>query len=426
MKKIGLINSTVIYALSSLATSAIPFLLLPVLTRYLTPAEYGMVVMFTIYVSILSVFVGLSVQGAISVRFFDRERFNIQEYVSSCIFILLSSTAIVLSFVLVTRSLLEKYISLPSEWLLAGVFVAGMQFVVLVRLSLWQVAKHPLKYGVLQITQSAINAGLSLWLVVVVGLAWEGRLIAIFMSTLIVLIAVLLSLWQDGYVKFKVNVIYVKDALKFGIPLIPHVLGGMLLVTTDRVLITNILGIDQAGIYTVALQIGMVLSIGTTAVNQAYAPWLYEQLKISDDQRKRQIVRYTYLYFLAVTAVALLMGVFASGLLGVIAGDKFQEAEGAIAYIAMAFAFGGMYFMVTNYVFYERATGKLALNTIVVGLINVVLTFVLVRYNGIIGAAQSFMISQALLFLGTWRLSSRLHPMPWLRCFKKASNETKD
>lgn len=426
MKKAGIINSAGIYVVSSLATSAIPFLLLPILTRLLTPADYGIVAMFGIWISILGVFVGLSVQGAISIRYFEFSRANMQQYVSSCIYILLLTTVFTVVCVFIFRSVLEKYTSLPSQWLIGGVIVAGMQFVISVRLSLWQVAKLPLKYGTLQIIQSAINAALSLWLVIVAGFAWEGRLIGMSATGLVVMLGSLYSLWREGWLTLNVNLNYVQDALKFGVPLIPHVLGGMLLTAIDRLMVANQLGIDHAGVYTVALQIGMVLSLFTVAVNQAYAPWLFEQLRDLNDYKKRKIVRYTYLYFIALTAAASIIGMYANSIISIVAGNQFKDGAEVVIYITMGFAFGGMYFMVTNYVFYAGATGKLAVNTLIAGLINVILTYVLIQKNGITGAAQGFMISQALLFLGTWRLAHYAHPMPWWKCFLKDRDEGKD
>jgi hypothetical protein len=72
-----------------------------------------------------------------------------------------------------------------------------------------------------------------------------------------------------------------------------------------------------------------------------------------------------------------------------------------------------MYYMVTNYVFFANKTFLLAGVTLASGVFNVAATFFLIKINGAIGAAQAFMASQALLFLGTWMLASRVRPMPW-------------
>lgn len=420
MKINGLIGSATVYAMSSLVTSAIPFLLLPILTRVLTPSDYGVVAMFGIWLSIMGVFTGLSTQGAIGVRYFEYDKKIMQVYVSTCVVVLIASTIIALGCVILLNTSLEKYISVPGNWLVLGVTLSGLQFVILLRLSLWQVSKQPWKYAQLQISQSAINACFSLWLVLMVGLAWEGRLIGISIATLIIALVSLISLWREGWLPMEININDAKNALKFGLPLIPHVLGGMLLATIDRVMVANMLGISQAGIYTVAVQVGTILSLITVSINQAYAPWLFEQLKLLNENNKCRIVRYTYIYFIALIAVALLMGVSAPLILSVIVGSEFVQGAEIVIYISLGSAFGGMYFMVTNYVFFAGGTGRLALNTLFAGLINVVLTYLLIEKNDMVGAGQSFMISQAILFIGTWRLAHYLFPMPWGKCFSRS------
>ena len=66
------------------------------------------------------------------------------------------------------------------------------------------------------------------------------------------------------------------------------------------------------------------------------------------------------------------------------------------------YTFGGCYFMVTNYIFFESKTKVLALVTFVSGLINIPLMFILVGHNGIVGAGQAFMLTQTISFVGTW------------------------
>jgi O-antigen/teichoic acid export membrane protein len=109
-------------------------------------------------------------------------------------------------------------------------------------------------------------------------------------------------------------------------------------------------------------------------------------------------------------------------LLGFLVGESFRAAGEMIIYIAFGFAFGGCYFMVTNYVFFESKTKFLALITCFSGIVNIPLMFILVEHNGITGAAQAFMLTNALNFIGTWWLAQKLHPMPWLKALRFTVN----
>jgi Na+-driven multidrug efflux pump len=71
--------------------------------------------------------------------------------------------------------------------------------------------------------------------------------------------------------------------------------------------------------------------------------------------------------------------------------------------------------MVTNFVFYAGRTGQLATVTVISGLFNVGASYILIKANGVIGAAQAFAAAQALLFVLTWLVAQRSRPMPWLR-----------
>lgn len=50
----SLFRSAGIYTITQMINSAIPFLLMPVLTRYLTPTDYGIVAMFGVLLSFVA------------------------------------------------------------------------------------------------------------------------------------------------------------------------------------------------------------------------------------------------------------------------------------------------------------------------------------------------------------------------------------
>jgi O-antigen/teichoic acid export membrane protein len=89
-----------------------------------------------------------------------------------------------------------------------------------------------------------------------------------------------------------------------------------------------------------------------------------------------------------------------------------------VLYIAMGHAFSGMYSLVANYIFFGGRTASLAAISFIAGLLNFGLSYWLLLRNGAIGAAQAFMISQAVIFLGAWLAAQRAHPMPWLAALK--------
>ncbi|MEP3961499.1 polysaccharide biosynthesis C-terminal domain-containing protein, partial [Marinobacter sp.] len=205
----------------------------------------------------------------------------------------------------------------------------------------------------------------------------------------------------------------IRGALRFGVPLIPHVGGAFLLTMADRLVINRELGLESAGIYMVAVQLAMGLSIALEAVNKAYVPWLYERLKRDDPVQKRNIVLGSYAYFGLLLGLAALSFVLGPLVLELLAGERYARAGDVIGWLVLGQAFRGMYLTVTAYIFYRRKTERLSLITIASGGVNLLLLLFMVKRFGLEGAAVSFAISALLLFLFTWWLAARTSPMPW-------------
>jgi O-antigen/teichoic acid export membrane protein len=409
-----LVSNAAIYFGANVLNAAIPFFLLPILTRVLSPADYGTIAMFGVCLSMISALTGLSVHGAIGVRYFQLSKEELAEYVVTCMGILVISTAAIFLITLALRPWLASLTGLPVDWLLVAVVVSGFQFLGNIRLSLWQVAGEAKNYGAFQVTQSLLNGGGSLVLILLVGMAWEGRVLAQSLAICMFGLIGLCWLWKDGFLRRPQKArAHCLDALKFGVPLIPHVIGGLLIVATDRLIIVKLLDVGQAGLYMVALQFGQVIGLLTESFNKVYAPWLMRKLSSDDEIPRSRIVGFSYLYMGFLFVLATAFGLLAPWVMSFLVGSGFRASSELVIYIAIGFSFGGCYYMVTNYVFFENKNSILALITLLAGLINIPLMYFLVERNGLVGAAQAFMLTQCFSFVGTWWLSNKVHPMPW-------------
>jgi O-antigen/teichoic acid export membrane protein len=409
----SLLQNAAVYSSANILNAAIPFLLLPILTRVLLPADYGVLAMFNATLGILGAFTGLSVHGAVNVRFVDRESIDFPRYVGSCLCVLLVSTLATLGVVALLLKPLSEFTAVPPLWLLLAVIVSSCNFLIQVRLGIWLMAKKPIAYGSFQLSLSILNMGLSLIFVILLQLSYEGRLLGQLIAVVAFAFIGLLSLSFSGWVKFRPSWQYMREALDFGLPLVPHVIGGFLVAVADRFIIKQKIGLEAAGIYMVAVQLGLGMGLLADAFNKAFVPWLYEQLKADSFEIKRRIVKGTWVYFFVALIFAGIIALLSYWIVLLVAGPEYVGASSALAWIALGQAFGGMYLMVTNYIFYKRKTKMLAWTTLFSGGVGVLLTWILTPVFGIAGAGLSFAIAMCIRFLLTWFLSQRVCPMPW-------------
>lgn len=399
---------------ANIINAGIPFLLLPFLTRALTPADYGVVAMFGIMVNIFGTLTGLSVHGAIGVRYFELEKSVLARYVGACVSILIVSTAVIFALVALFGKWLEEPTSLPYEWLLVAVLISGLQFLINIKLTLWQVGGIAKRYGIFQVSQGLLNAAVSLIFIFGFLMAWEGRVLGQVIATSVFGVLALVGLFLGSELsRPKAAEGHVSDALKFGVPLIPHVIGGLVMVVADRFIIANMLDVQAVGIYTLALQIGMIMGLIADAFIKVYGPWLYAKLKENTDEARREVVGVTYLVWLVFLALALVAVGFCELFFSAVVGKDFAAAKDIIFWFFLGQTFKGMYLSVAGFFFFSSRTSSVSVVTVCTGLFSVAVTIIFVKLLGLQGAAMAYALSEGVLFLFAWLLSQRIHKMPW-------------
>ena len=402
-----------LYTIGNLMNAAIPFFLIPIMTRYLSAEAYGTIAMYAVIQGIVAPLVGMSSHSTIQKRYFDQDRFDFAKYLGNCLIILMVSTGVVLVLFTVFQSFLFSYTLLSSKWLFSVVGITFCMFLTQCSLYIWQVSQKPIQYVTFLISMSALNFLLSVFFVVRLGEDWQGRITAQLLTSAVFALLSLYMLWKKGLIKIEYDKEYIKDIARLSFPLIPHSLAALLFAMTDRIVLTNLSGLERTGVYSVAYQLGSLMMILTSSFNSAYVPWLFKQLKEGSHQMKLKIVKLTYAYFILIWVLAGFIMLSLKWVIPYLVGPNFMQSADYIVWIISGFAFNGMYLMITNYIFYAEKTYYLAIATVCITLFNIGLCYTLVKLNGPIGAAQSSAISYFFYFILSSYFCTKSYPMPW-------------
>ena len=356
--------------------------------------------------------------GAVAVNFFKLSKQELKIYIGNVIFIVLISFFLTFSIIYVLKTPFSHLIKFPENWLPIAAVVALSQSIFTLVLTLWQVEQKPLPYGLFQILQTILNVSLSLVFVVALDWRWQGRLLGIVITSIIFALISGFIVYKRKYIKISLNKNYIKDALFFGIPLVPASLGGWIITSTDRIFINSMVNVAATGVYTVGYQVGMIIGLLATSFNRAWSPFLFEKLKENNYATKLKIVKFTYLYFVGIIVLALSLSFIAPYFLKLFVGKSFHSAYKYVLWIALGYAFNGMRYMIVNYIYYVKKTYISAWIPFTSAGINIILNFFLIKSNGAIGAAQATTITFFIYFVFQWVLSARVYKMPWFE-FKK-------
>lgn len=411
----GLLTSPVgLYAMAFGIAGFVPFVLLPVLTHALTPEEFGTVTFMLMVAVIMGNTAGLGAHGYVSVRYFKETADVFARTLVSCLTLVGVSYAgiAVLATVFLGVGVLQSYMP-TGLWVLA--LLSGFAISLnSVYLATFQASRRPKFYLLLRALQGSGEIALCLLL-----LGWSMGLWARALSYPIAIgLSAILGLvlcFRLGLLGPRLQLPDMRGPFRFGLPMVPHVFAGTVLVFADRLIVSDILGPAALGIYMAAAQIGLALMLIIEPVNKAFAPWLFARLSANSFEDKQMVVRMTYLFalVLAVSAVSLL--VIAHFAFERLVGPDFTDARSLLLWVTGGFVFQGLYYMVVNYLFFAERTGLLSTISVSMSLVTIAAMYFFTTHFGTSGAAIVFFVMNAANFLTVFAASQWLIPMPWLR-----------
>lgn len=412
--KSPLVKNTGIYLVAKLLRSCIPFLMLPVLTAYLSTEEYGALTMFTTVVTFTMPFVTIELNSAITRRYYYKNE-SLAEYIGNCFILSFCSLILVELLFIFSISLLSEYTKLPHFLLL---LIPPYSFLLLFENSLmsyWQVKEQPIKYGVMSILHTLIEVSLSIFFIVSWHYNWIGRAISIIgVGCIFSLVSICIFL-RNHLISIKIDKEKSLHALKFGGGLIPHAVGASLILLSNRFFITNMVGTAETGLYGVASQLSGVLSFFTLSFNNAFVPWLYRKLSSDSFEEKMKVIKFSYGYFLILPILAILILFAVYVVFPIFVNTTFNGARAYIPWIMLGYVFQGFYFMFTNYISFVEKTIYLAIITLLVGVISLGVNYLFISFFGGLGAAIAFAIVYFIYFTAVALTAMKLCPMPWFK-----------
>ncbi|MBI4647763.1 MAG: oligosaccharide flippase family protein [Bacteroidia bacterium] len=421
--KSELFKTLSIYTIANFINASIPFFILPFLTKYLPPSDYGLITIFQIFTFITLTIVGLNSTAALNRRYFDKEQYNIPVYITNSIYILIITAIITILLFLFFGGLLNKYTQFPEQWLWAVVVFCFCHNLSEIILTLWRVQFKALHYALFRIARTIFDIGITITVILFFNNTWQGRIEGQIISICLFAAIAAFFLIKEKWISIAYNSEYIKDLLRYGLPLVPHVICGVLLSMNDKIFITNIFGLSVTGLYSTGYQVGAVIALVQNSFNQAWVPWFFEKLKKDDSNIKYQIVKYTYLYNIAMVILVILVTAATPAIFKFFINENYHSAQQFVFWIALGFGFNGMYMMIVNYLFYLGKTITISLTTIIVVVVNIVLNYSFIKYNGIIGAAQATAITYFFNYILVWIVSARYYKMPWFFFFRLANSK---
>lgn len=411
-----LFKDSFFYSLPAIFGQGVAVFLIPLYTRVLSPADYGVLDLLLMFGSLANLVVAFEVSQGVA-------RFHVEQD-SRQGQIELASTALWFSVgcYLLFLGLSWHYAEPLAQWLLgsserAGIFREGLLMISIHGIYLllqnqfrWELQSR--RYAFANVLTTSLTMGGSVLLAWYLEYGLHGILLARIVGEAI---GSLFCAWRlAGSFSFTFALPKLKTMLWFSVPLIPSSISVFVSLYVDRLMINHYLNLHDLGLYGLAYRVSSVSSLILAGFQQALTPLIYRYYR--EEQTPLQIAA-IFRNFCGLASLAILfLGLFSLDILHLFTTPQFYGAAGIVHILAAALVFSQMYIFAPG-IDIAKKTWLLVLINFSGGCINAALIYLLIPGYGLAGAATGKLLTYLGVFSLTMLISQRLYRVPhrWLR-----------
>ena len=400
-----LVSSLAAYQLADVVSKLIAVLLLPVYTRYIAPAGYGVVELLANSVIFVSIVVRFGIiEAFLRFYFVDEDPERRATLVRRAAgFLLLAST--------VAAGVLAAFAGPLSTLLLSHRDTTTFLIAVL---GLWSFTNLELAYGLLRVDERLrtyaitslanvlMTVAASVVLVVGLGDGARGLLLGNYGASTVVLIV----LWWTMRDRLRVKRGHAERMgvlLRFGLPTVPAEASVYALSLVDRFYVYHDRSQALAGLYSIAVKLAGAVAFIVRAFQYAWPPLAYS---VTDDAQAARLYGLVTTYYLLISGwVVAGLALLGRWVLRLLAAPQYFGAYRALPWVALGWALYGLWVVFLVIAGRAKVTTRNFPASLAGLAANVILIIVLVPKWGIAGAGIALCGAYVVMLAVMYRLT---------------------
>lgn len=396
------LKNTTAYMAASLLPNAVNFFMLPVYTRFLTPADFGILAMVTALTSFLVPFLGLQLAESLRRSFFEHDERGVRLLFSTILYSMLVINVGILLLVHMVRHWIMAVafttVDVPYHphvmIALATVFVQSVVNLCNLMLQIQQKGGTIL---LMAATRTVINVIAGVICVVGLRMGVVGILLGRLGSVVLVSLPLLWVLRSHLVLKFRRQ--FLGAGLHYSLPMIPHVLGSVVFMYSDKLILGYFLPLSAVGLYEIANRIAMIMKQIVVSFDRAITPVFMQAATRSREDAATAFGAIITKWMMGAWFTFLCFSLFAEELLLFLAPPEYRGAYGLIPILTGAFVFRGLYQFAVKPVLFEKKTLFVPFITVTAGTLNVLGNILFIPVLGVQAAAWTTLLACAVTFL---------------------------
>lgn len=381
------LKATLWFFVCSVLQRGISVITTPIFTRLLNTVEYGQYSVFNSWLSIIQIIVTLQLTAGVYtmgiVKFKEEEKV----FTSSLQGLNLTLCLIWTGLYLLFRDFWNHLFSLTTVQMLAMLVIIWSSSAFIFWMTTQRNQFRYRKLVIVTIIVSIIQPLVSILLVINAEDKVTARILGMALVELIAYSGFFVAQMLRGK-KFYSGT-YWKYAILFNVPLLPHYLSNSILGSSDRIMIQNMVGISEAGIYSLAYSISQIMQLVNDSLNKTMSPWLYQKIREKDYKSMSKVV-YPSLVLIAAANLALIA--IAPEIVAIFAPPEYSEAIFVIPPVAMSLFATYLYLCFAPFEFYFEKRIWTTIGTVTSAAVNIVLNYIFIQLCGYQAAGYTTLI----------------------------------
>ena len=329
---------TVIYGLGMLMSKAVAFVMLPIYTRYLTPADYGVMELIEMTLDVIAIAAGARVAVGVF-RYYHKVDTREQKnaVVSTALVILAGSYAVVATGAFLAAPLLSELVfgsAAQTGLIRLGAASLGFQSLIITPLAYIQVREKSWLFVIANLAKLVIALTLNVVLVVGQRMGVEGAFISSLVANAVV--GACLAAYLVRQVGLRFSRAATRDLVRYGVPLMATQIATFLATFGDRYFLQQSADVTEVGVYSLAYRFGFLVAIiGYVPFSSVWEPARFDIARRADrdDVYARAFVLMNVL--LVATTVGIVL--FGGEVIRIMASPAFFSAGELIPILVVAY-----------------------------------------------------------------------------------------
>ena len=403
-----LVKHSGIYGLGSILSKSVGFLMIPVYTHYLAPADYGVLEMLDLIVFFSGLFAMMGISSAFF-RFYvasesEEEKADVT---STALFAVGGISLVVLALMQLMPDLLSTIaFGNPSSARLVRIVACTLFFSTLMEVPLasLRAQQRTVLYVLIGLARTVLNATLLVIALVLLHKGVLGVLYANLISNALVGVVLVSALVRR--VRGRVSRGKFEPMFRYGAPLIVPSLASFVLVFSDRLFLRHFTSLSEVGIYGLAYKLaGAVPLLVTGPFNMT---WAWQQFEFAKHEKREIYARVQTYQIIVSVFVALGVSVMAKDVLRILTPSSYWGAADIVPIIACCYVLEGIRAVVNSGILIRKVTHHLALIGVVVAVVDLMLNYLLIPRFHAMGAAIATLVAYAVSLAMSYLAAQRV------------------